>query len=735
MFFRLCICAFIFVSLFFESKAQFFKKLNNDTVFNKKVDTITVYTRLNKENYTLPNTEGANIYSGKKTNYIEVNQLNANLSQALTRQIFAKIPGLTTWDMDGAGTQINIGSRGTDSHRSIEMNMRQNGYNTNSDMFGYPEDHYTPPMQAIQSIQLIRGSAALQYGSQFGGMMNYVMKSGDALQSPTLEIDQTAGSNNFFNAYFSLGGTKDKLSYYSYFDYKHGDGWRSNSIFNYHAYYADLKYSFSKKINIAFQFSRMAYVQQIAGGLTDDQFQKNNCQSFRSRNYFNPEINIPAIIFKYTLSAYTQLQITSHFLFGQRNSVQFINNPNILDTFNTSISSYNPRQVDRDYYQGLTIETRLLHQYKFAKQISSLAAGVRLFDEITRRRQKGIGTTGSDFDLTIINPYAINLNFRTVNAALFAENLFQISSKVSITPGIRYEFIRSEMSGFITGNINEYYLTNRNLLLTGIGIQYTQKGNNQLYANISQEYRPNLYATYTPSGQVDSIDTNLKDSKGYDIDLGYRGSIGNLARFDINFFYVFYGNRTGLISINTPTSPVNLLTTNIGDAVSKGFEAFIEFSFAKWLNLNKKNNDILIFNSLSYTHGRYTNAIINKSGSNISLSGNYIENTPEWNNKIGLNVIFKKINTSLQYTYVSKYYNDALNTIYSSNGVIGVIPSYKLFDLTCSFSFNSNCSLGGGINNLLNEKYFSRRITMYPGPGILPADGRTYYITLKLKVE
>jgi outer membrane receptor for Fe3+-dicitrate len=95
------------------------------------------------------------------------------LALNLGRTALAKIPGLTMWEMDGAGTQLNIGSRGTDSHRSIEMNMRQNGYNTNSDIFGYPENHYTVPLQAVEEVQLVRGSAALQFGPQFGGMMNF----------------------------------------------------------------------------------------------------------------------------------------------------------------------------------------------------------------------------------------------------------------------------------------------------------------------------------------------------------------------------------------------------------------------------------------------------------------------------------------------------------------------------------------------------------------------------------
>ena len=98
------------------------------------------------------------------------------------------------WEMDGAGTQLNVGSRGTDPHRSIEMNMRQNGYNTNSDMFGYPENHYTVPMQAIEEIQLVRGSAALQFGPQFGGMMNYKIKEGDSTKPLRGKLNKQPGT-------------------------------------------------------------------------------------------------------------------------------------------------------------------------------------------------------------------------------------------------------------------------------------------------------------------------------------------------------------------------------------------------------------------------------------------------------------------------------------------------------------------------------------------------------------
>lgn len=711
-------------------------QVQEDTLTTKILDSVIVSTYINnaKAKY-LPDVIGVNIYAGKKTNVVYLDPTRVNLAQNLTRTAFAKIPGLTMWDMDGAGLQINVGSRGTDSHRSIEMNMRQNGYNINSDMFGYPEDHYTPPLQAIQQVQLVRGSAALQFGSQFGGMMNYVMKEGDSTKPITLESEQTTGSNNFFNSYNAIGGTKDKLNYYAYYDYRHGDGWRANAAFNYHAYYINLNYHFNPKASLAFQFSRMDYVQQIAGGLTDAQFSQNAKQSFRSRNWFNPVINIPALIFKYDLSSNTHLEITSNGLFGERNSVQFIASPVIADIFNTTLGSYNPRQVDRDYYSGFTTEARLLHQYKTGNIKSIITGGLRYSNETTKRKQKGIGSTGNNFDLSIVKPYGIDLRFNTHNYAIFAENIFQLTERFSVTPGIRYELINSDLKGKISNaTVDVSYKGNRNFPLFGTGLQYQLNRYIQLYGNISQAYRPFLYANVTPADRVDVIDPNLKDSKGYDIDLGYRGHYKDVLNFDINTFYLFYGDRIGLLSAKKPDSSTYLLTTNIGDAVTKGVELYVELSILKTIIKRHTLNDIRIFNSLSYNHARYVNGKINKSETNINVTGNYVENVPDWVNKTGLTLQHKHLTTTFQYSYTSKSFNDAFNTSVSTDGITGIIPAYHVWDWSINWQFAKAFHISAGINNFTNEKYFNRRITFYPGPGILPADGRTFYISLGLKM-
>jgi len=699
-------------------------------------DTLQLDSVIIKENRLkhLPNVGGTYIFAGKKTDLVYPDAGKINLANNTARMAMAKIPGVNVWEMDGAGLQMNIGTRGTDPHRSIEVNIRQNGYNTNSDVFGYPENHYNVPFQAISEIQYVRGSAALQFGSQFGGMMNFKIKEGDSSKVFGVETEQTGGSNRFFNSYNAIGGKVGKISYYAFYSVRSGDGWRPDAAFNYRAYYANIRYQFNSRGSIALQFSRSDYRQQIAGGLTDAQFSANNRQSTRFRNFFNPEINIPALLFNYAFNSNTKLEVTSHVLFGQRNSVQFINTPNIADTVNTSLKTYNPRQVDRDYYAGFTTEARLLHTYKLGNLNSTFTTGLRYFEETTKREQKGTGTVGSDFDLSLVKPYGIDLRLHSLNYAAFAENIFQITPAFTVAPGVRYEVIKTTTSGVINNATYPIgYKGNRNYPLFGTGLQYQFNNGSQLYGNISQAYRPYLYAAVTPADQLTIIDPNIKDSRGYDIDLGYRGRISTIFNYDINGFYVYYGNRAGTLTQTDANNVAHLFATNIGNAVAKGIEAYTEVSLLRSFN-EHSGSDIRLFNSLAYTHGRYTSGSINQSGKNISLKNNQTENTPDWINRTGLTFLNGHVSSTLQLSYTSKSFSDANNTVANPTGATGIVPAYHVFDWAFNYTFLRNYHINANVNNLFNAKYFTRRINMYPGPGILPADGRTFNIGFGLKL-
>jgi Fe(3+) dicitrate transport protein len=254
-----------------------------------------------------------------------------------------------------------------------------------------------------------------------------------------------------------------------------------------------------------------------------------------------------------------------------------------------------------------------------------------------------------------------------------------------------------------------------------------------LYANVSQAYRPYLYAYITPADQLGEIDPNLKDTQGYDIDLGYRGQLNELLSFDVNGYFMFYGDRIGNRAVTDP-SDTYLLTTNIGDARVSGIEAYANLSLFQALGGRAGETDVRLFSSLAYTHARYANGDIAIGGENLSLKGKHVENVPDWIERAGLEFKRKGFSTTLQASYVSNQFSDATNAPSSPSGIIGGIPAYTVWDLAFDWSFMKQYHVSGGINNLANVAYFSRRIAMYPGPGILPADGRTFYLTVGCKL-
>src|SRR5690606_33789123 len=188
-------------------------------------------------------------------------------SEKTPRQIFSRVPGVFVYDMDGSGNQVNISTRGLDPHRGWEFNIRRNDAITNSDMYGYPASHYSMPMEAVERIQLIRGTGSLQYGAQFGGMLNYITKTADTTKKVTLESINSVGSYGLLSTYNAVGGRIGKIDYYVYANRRISDGYRDNSRTEADAEAALITWRPSALLNFKFELSHSRYLYQLPGAL------------------------------------------------------------------------------------------------------------------------------------------------------------------------------------------------------------------------------------------------------------------------------------------------------------------------------------------------------------------------------------------------------------------------------------------------------------------------------------
>lgn len=675
--------------------------------------------------------------AGKKNEVITVEGMNANMAEKTGRQLFAKIPGVFVYDMDGSGNQMNISTRGLDPHRSWEYNVRLNGVMTNSDIYGYPASHYSAPMESISRIELVRGSAALQYGAAFGGMINYVNKTADTTKPFSFENISSVGSYGLLSTYNAVGGCSGRWTYYGYYSKRVSEGYRQNARSNYSAQFASVSYRLSDKAELKGELAHMEYLYQTPGPLTDQQFRENPRQSTRSRNYFNPDIFVPSLSLDLRLSPTTRINWTTSAILGKRNSVQFLAFASVADTIDRTTGKYKPRQVDIDGFNSYSTELRLLHSYSTGRVQNVLTTGVRYIHNNLHRRQLGKGTAGTDFDLSLSEgEFGRNLHYKTRNVAFFAENQIKITDRFSLSPGFRYEVGATDMSGTIT-----YYnpgelptRINHHFPLFGLSGQYTFRNNAQLYGGWTQAYRPVIFSDIIPPTPLDRTDKNLKDASGYNLELGLRSRSMGWLTYDVSFFALQYNNRIGSVVLSDNTGSY-VYKTNVGSSLTKGVEVFAEFRPLLLLQGTGSRYRLSLFTSTSYFDAHYQKGNIVVNGTNKSIAGNRLETVPRWISRNGLNVGVDRFNATVQHSYVGRSFSDALNTPTPlSNGSAGPVPSYHLLDVNTTLRVSTAISLKLGVNNLLNKQYFTKRPSGYPGPGVWPSDGRSIVATVSVKL-
>src|SRR6478752_149510 len=198
----LCICLAISLS----AAAQ-----ENDSIKTEILKEVEVRSERFSDLDRLSKISGTHIWAGSRNEVIRVQNMDISIAEKTPRQVFSKVPGVFVYDMDGSGNQTNISTRGLDPHRGWEYNIRKNGIITNSDMYGYPASHYSMPLESIGRIELVRGTGSLQYGAQFGGMLNYVTKQGDTTRPFSFQSFNTIGSFDLISTYNAIGGKVGKF--------------------------------------------------------------------------------------------------------------------------------------------------------------------------------------------------------------------------------------------------------------------------------------------------------------------------------------------------------------------------------------------------------------------------------------------------------------------------------------------------------------------------------------------
>ena len=249
----------------------------------------------------------------------------------------------------------------------------------------------------------------------------------------------------------------------------------------------------------------------------------------------------------------------------------------------------------------------------------------------------------------------------------------------------------------LAGNplVNETISDNKNLersfLLLGLGASFKPSSKLELYGNISQNYRSVTFSDIRVINPSYQVDPNISDEKGYTIDIGARGRINDVLRYDVGVFGLYYGDRIGEV-LQRETRPDGTFTgrlvryrTNVGTAFIYGFESFADFNLQQQFLPALENVKLHYFVNLALTNPEYIKSDLN------NVKGNKVEFVADVNLKTGFSFGYKNLLGNLQYTYMSSQFTDATNALQDVNdnqrGIEGEIPAYDILDLSMSYAY------------------------------------------------
>jgi len=649
----------------------------------------------------LPAASGTKVYSGKKTSYIALEEspeiINNNFRQALQ-----KTPGLLL--SEETTPLFSVGYRGLDPHRAQFTQVLKDGIPIHADMFGYPEAYYVPPLQVIDHIDFVHGGSALMYGPQPGGALNFVTK--NPVEQPFyFETENSVGSHDLYSNYTAMSGTPiDSFGYYSFFHHRQGQGFRdANSQFE--LWYGGTKFTIEpdpvSKWTIGFDLYNETHGEP--GGLTRAQFDADITRTTRLMDRFELNRTAANVAYQTEIDPTLLAEYKAYFTYYERASWR--QRGGGFGTAPTGAAASTNDIENQKFYTG-GIESRWRKDWEgFGSDEHKLTSGI-LYHHTTSPRtdERGILPDAEEGVLRKDSDRWMNY------VSVFAENMFKWG-RFSVTPGVRLENIWQGVEEHLNLDKTTVPLASEEQFdfvpLFGVGTNFEITPDIDLYANLSQSYRPKIFSQAVPTGTNQIVNGDLSEGESWQVEAGLRGVPVPYFSWDVSVFHMEFEDQIGSV-LNT--------VQNVGDAEHRGIEATLDFDIVTWL-------DALTGSQNAKSHGSFAiflNTMILDaefvSGPNTGRMPQY---APDYVIKTGAEYrLSDRVKIRLAGTFVDDHFGD------DTNSVARGVPSYKVWDLTAEAKvYKDIVTIFCGMNNLFDEKYFAR----VRGDGIDPADGTNYY--------
>jgi Fe(3+) dicitrate transport protein len=684
----------------------------------------------------LPDVEGVDIYSGKKTTVIDPQEppkiVNDNY-----RQVLSRVPGLIL--SEESTPLVSIGYRGLDPHRTQFTLVLKDGIPIAADIFGYPENYYMPPIDSIEQIDFVHGGAALLYGPQPGGALNFITKKPNPYKRLSLYTNQTFGSDNFYSTYNAASGTSGDLGYYIYYYQKQGDGFRqANSDFALYSGSAKMTYTLNDTNRVLIAFDGYNEGHGEPGGLRLETYpgqvgtpppnsvlyEVDRNATSRFFDEFALERYIGWGIWESDLSPDTLLRVATWG--GRYTRTSYRQRGGGFGTLpNPDNPASNTNSIEEQRFNSFGLDARVRHDWEAWDETNTLTAGFEYYHNFSPRTDSR-GSTPDARSGMVRN----DSNRFTNYGSVFAENRF-VYGNLAFIPALRLENysqsveekvnVDKQQQGVPLADESDYDFQP----LFGIGATYTFLPTVEAYGNISSAYRPQIFTQAVPTSPTTIVAGSLGPSISYQYEIGFRGYPAPWVYWDTSLFWLQFDDQIGNVALpcNPNCAPGEPTTEirNVGRARHYGWEVASEvgtlgfYDSLAGTSLAQRFGDLSLFGSLMLLDAEFTAG---------PFDGKTPAYAPDYLVRAGFQYVYPDIaKASLLATAVDQTFANDNNTPEF------FIPAYNVWDLTMEGNvYRDIVALYFGVNNLFNENYYAR----IRSDGIDPAYLRNYYGGFKL---
>jgi Fe(3+) dicitrate transport protein len=650
------------------------------------------------------------------------NIINATRLQQLSplsgNEVFRTVTGLHAVDEEGVGLRLNLGVRGLDPDRSRTILMLEDGVPISLAPYGEPEMYYTPSIDRMARLEVLKGSGSILFGPQtIGGVINYI--TADPPSVPSGSVSLRVGEHGLFTTLVKYGTTSGNVGVQVNLLRRQADNlittrFRINDVSAKFKFILGTQSVVGVKVAAYDETSNSTYV-----GLTqamydrgeyfihvapDDQLQIRRYSGSATYDYsFAPTINLRTTIFGYTTTRNWRRQE-----FGRTASTTDQTGVIHGDTSLPGGAIYMRNQTgnrNRQFEVG-GIEPRLSMAYELGGHRNELDFGARFLYE-RAFEQLVIGTTynsssGNTREDEIRTGYA---------RSAFIQNRFYATDAFVFSPGVRIEsfsYERDIMRGRFNNVVRDTSIIAHDDLMQvipGIGVSYQLGAGSSVFAGVHRGFAPpRVKDAITSTGEALDLDAELS----WNYELGSRYSPTSGITVELTGFLLDFSNQ--IIPVSQSSGGTGTGLVNGGRSRHLGVEGGLSVDVGEVFS---SENSVFFNSSITYVRATYSaDRFVQRNGETINIRGNRLPYSPEllFTGSLGVSAPFGAT-VMLTGNYVGKQFADEVNTIVATaDGLSGEMPAHFVADASVRYlvaPFNMVFSLS--VKNLFDTRYIASK--------------------------